>query len=67
MTGVTAENSLLTDKLYKWQEYLQKTAYLPDKTLQMIGVTAENGLPVWQTFQIIGVIAENGLPACQAL
>jgi len=25
---------------------MQKNAFLPDKTLQMIGVTAENCLPV---------------------
>jgi hypothetical protein len=27
--------------------------------LQMIGVTAENCLPVWQTLQMTGMIAEN--------
>ena len=31
MTGVTAYNRYLSDKLYKWPELLQKIAYLPDK------------------------------------
>ena len=73
----------MSDKLYKWPEWSQKTAYLPDKTLQMIGVTAENSLPACQalqkpeklqkthsslkTLQMTRVAAESRLHAWQTL
>ena len=62
MTGVSAKNAYQPDKLYKWPEQLQKTAYQPDNFTKDES-SWESRLPLWQMLQIIGIIAENSLPA----